>query len=89
MTTRAPWWPWISSRVIFSACCRSWMASPIWRLMAWAAARSMRCRACRSERPGLRLKTVELYGYLFSKHLAAVLGPVLIADIQPAHIRRS
>jgi integrase len=40
------------------------------------------------ERPGLRLKTVELYRYLARKHLAQVLGPMPIADIQPGHVRR-
>ncbi len=40
------------------------------------------------ERPGLRPKTVELYRYLLRKHLAQVLGPVPIADIQPGHVRR-
>lgn len=40
------------------------------------------------ERPGLRPKTVELYRYLARKHLAQVLGPMPIADIQPGHVRR-
>jgi integrase len=40
------------------------------------------------ERTGLRPKTVELYRYLLRKHLAQVLGPVPIADIQPGHVRR-
>src|ERR1022692_3853796 len=40
------------------------------------------------ERPGLRPKTIELYRYLLRKHLAQVLGPVPIADIQPGHVRR-
>src|ERR1039458_5356234 len=33
-------------------------------------------------------KTDELYRYLLRKHLAQVLGPVPIADIQPGHVRR-
>ncbi len=40
------------------------------------------------ERPGLRPKTVELYQYLLRRHLAPVLGPMPIADIQPGHVRR-
>ena len=40
------------------------------------------------ERPGLRPKTVDLYRYLARKHLAQVLGPMPIADIQPGHVRR-
>jgi len=40
------------------------------------------------ERPGLRPKTVELYGYLLRKHLAVMLGPMPIADINPGHVRR-
>jgi integrase len=39
------------------------------------------------ELPGLRPKTIELYGYLLRKHLT-LLGPMLIADIQPGHVRR-
>jgi len=45
-------------------------------------------RAWIDERPGLRPKTIELYRYLLRKHLAQVLGPVPIADIQPGHVRR-
>jgi integrase len=41
-----------------------------------------------SERPGLRPKTVELYGYLLRKHIAPTLGPLPIADIQPGQVRR-
>jgi integrase len=40
------------------------------------------------ERPGLRPKTVELYSYLLRKHLAVMLGPMPIADINPGHVRR-
>jgi integrase len=40
------------------------------------------------ERPGLRPKTVDLYRYLARKHLAQVLGPMPIADIQAGHVRR-
>jgi integrase len=40
------------------------------------------------ERPGLRPKTVELYSYLLRKHLAVMLGPLPIADINPGHVRR-
>lgn len=41
-----------------------------------------------SGRPGLRPKTVELYGYLLRKHFAPALGPLPIADIQPGQVRR-
>jgi len=41
-----------------------------------------------AERPGLRPKTVELYGYLLRKHIAPVLGHLAIADIQPSKVRR-
>ncbi len=37
MTTRGAVVAVDQTGVIFSVCCRSWMASPIWRLMAWAA----------------------------------------------------
>jgi integrase len=40
------------------------------------------------ERPGLRPKTIQLYLYLLGKHLSPVLGGMLIADIQPGHVRR-
>ena len=40
------------------------------------------------ERPGLRPKTVELYGYLLRRHLAPALGHLAIADIQPSQVRR-
>ena len=40
------------------------------------------------ERPGLRPKTIQLYLYLLRKHLSPVLGGMLIADIQPGHVRR-
>jgi integrase len=40
------------------------------------------------ERPGLRPKTVDLYGYLLRKHLAPALGDMAIADIQPSQVRR-
>jgi hypothetical protein len=46
-------------------------------------------RAWIDERPGLRPKTVELYRYLLRRHLAPILGAMPIADIQPAHVRRS
>jgi integrase len=45
-------------------------------------------RAWIDERPGLRPKTAELYSYLLRRHLAPVLGPMPIADIQAAHVRR-
>ena len=35
-----------------------------------------------AERPCLRPKTVELYGYLLRRHIAPVLGGLAIADIQ-------
>ncbi len=41
-----------------------------------------------AERPGLRPKTVKLYGYLLRKHIAPVLGGLAIADIQPSQVRR-
>jgi integrase len=41
-----------------------------------------------AERPGLRPKTVELYGYLLRKHIAPVLGGLAIADIQASKVRR-
>jgi integrase len=40
------------------------------------------------ERPGLRPKTVELYGYLLRRHLAPAVGHLAIADIQPSQVRR-
>jgi integrase len=40
------------------------------------------------ERPGLRLKTIELYRYLLRRHLLPALGGTPIAEIQPGHIRR-
>ena len=41
-----------------------------------------------AERPGLRPKTVKLYGYLLRRHIAPVLGGLAIADIQPSQVRR-
>jgi integrase len=41
-----------------------------------------------AERPGLRPKTVELYGYLLRRHLTRGLGSKPIADINPGHVRR-
>jgi integrase len=41
-----------------------------------------------ADRPGLRPKTVELYGYLLRKHIAPVLGGLAIADIQASKVRR-
>ena len=41
-----------------------------------------------AERPGLRPKTVSLYGYLLRKHIGPVLGNLAIADIQPSKVRR-
>ena len=40
------------------------------------------------ERPGLRPKTVELSSYLLRKHLAPIIGPMPIADINSGHVRR-
>jgi integrase len=40
------------------------------------------------ERPGLRPKTIELYGYLLRRHLLPALGAWVIADIREPHVRR-
>ncbi len=41
-----------------------------------------------AERPALRPKTVELYGYLLRRHIVPGLGRLAIADIQPSQGRR-
>lgn len=40
------------------------------------------------ERPGLRRKTVELYRYLLRRHLLSAFGPMLVAGIKEARVRR-
>ena len=41
-----------------------------------------------AERPALRPKTVELYGYLLRRHIAPGLGRLAIAEVQPSQVRR-
>lgn len=41
-----------------------------------------------AERPGLRPRTVDLYAWLFGKHIIPTLGNVPIGDIDPARVRR-
>jgi integrase len=40
------------------------------------------------ERPDLRPKTVELYGYLLRRHLVPTFGAKAMADIRDPHVRR-
>ena len=40
------------------------------------------------ERPGLRPKTIELYGYLLRRHLLPAFGRSLVADIREPQVRR-
>ena len=40
------------------------------------------------ERPGLRPKTVQLYGYLLRSHIAPAFGARSLADIKEPHVRR-
>ena len=40
------------------------------------------------ERPGLRPNTVQVYGYVLTRHLQPTFGNRAVADIREAHIRR-
>lgn len=41
------------------------------------------------ERPGLRPNTLQVYGYVLTRHLQPSLGNRAVADIREAHVRRS
>ncbi len=45
-------------------------------------------RAWIDERPNLRLRTVELYGYLLRAHLAPTFGEKALSEIKDPHVRR-